>query len=213
MQQTDIIAFISALPLFSGVPQALLAYIPQEEGFLIEEIAPGSYVMQSGDAVRRLGIVYNGSLEVQKNNDHTHMLINILHKGDLTGATTLFLPDAAAANTLYTKQGCTMLFFTEALLQTLMRQCFALAENYIRYLAGRVRFLDGRVKSIASPTAADKLYNHLLQNAQNGVFRPQSSMTALATTLSLSRASLYRAMEELKAAGLIRHEKKTIVLQ
>lgn len=207
---TDISMFLQTLPLFSGVPKALTESIPAREGCSVCVYEAGACVAKSGDTNRRLGILYAGTAEVEKCGKGAPMLMSVLKKGDLTGASTLFLKGAATANTLYTKEGCTLIYLSETLLCALMRESFTLAENYMRYLTGRIHFLTKRIESIASPTAADKLYRHAKQNAVEGLFCPPRSMAALATTLSLSRASLYRAIDELQAAGLIQCENKTI---
>lgn len=208
--EQEVIAFLGSLPLFSGVSRALLESIPEAEGFSVETFSAGSYVMRRGDTARRLGILMSGAAEVEKHKGDTRMLVNILRRGDITGASTLFLPQGAAVNALYTRQGCTLLYISEALLLSLMRQSFTLAENYMRYLTGRVHFLDSRMESLAAPTACGALYSHILQNASDGLFCPQSSMAALATTLSLSRASLYRALDALESTGAVRREGKQI---
>lgn len=208
--QRQISAFLQTLPLFAGVPASVTDAIPEMTGFCMREFPAETYVTQSGDTARQLGILMAGTAEVEKNVQSGSMLMNVLQKGDLTGAATLFTANAAAVNALYTRTGCTLLFFSEMLFTSLMRENWALAENYMRYLTGRVHFLTRRIESISSPSASDKLYAHVRQNAIGGVFRPQRSMSALATTLSLSRASLYRAIDELQAAGLIQCENKTI---
>lgn len=206
----NLCAFLQTLPLFAGVSDALIESIPAREGFCVCVYEAGAYVAKSGDTARRLGILCEGTAEVNKKTHGAPMLMSVLRKGDLTGASTLFLEGAAAENDLYTKEGCTLLYLSEPLLRALMRESFTLTENYMRYLTERVHFLTKRIESIASPTAADKLYRHAKQNAVAGVFRPPRSMAALATTLSLSRASLYRAISELQSAGLIQCENKVI---
>ena len=92
-------------------------------------------------------------------------------------------------------------------------ECFALAENYFCYLTERIHFLTGRIESIASPTVADKLLNYLAQNAENGAVGIPHGYNRLASTLSVSRASLYRVMDELEREGRIAREGKRILIK
>ena len=94
-----------------------------------------------------------------------------------------------------------------------MQENFSLAENYFCYLTERIHFLTGRIESIASPTVADKLLNYLAQNAQDGAVNVPQGYSRLANALSVSRASLYRVMDELEREGRIARVGKRILLK
>ena len=71
----------------------------------------------------------------------------------------------------------------------------------LRYLTGRIRFLSGRLQSLAQPGAEGKLARYLLANDGEGQLTCPA--TDLAKRLGISRASLYRAFEAMEQAGLI----------
>ena len=84
----------------------------------------------------------------------------------------------------------------------------SIRNNYLRYLTGRIRFLSGRLQSLAQTGSEGKLIRYLLANGRSGSIT--CSSTELARRLGISRASLYRAFEPLEEGGLIIREGKTI---
>ena len=80
-------------------------------------------------------------------------------------------------------------------------------ENYLRYLTGRIRFLSGRLQTLAQPGAEGKLARYLLATGGGTVTCPA---TELCQRLGVSRASLYRAFSLLEDSGFILRQGKTI---
>ena len=198
-------------PLFRGLPAAFVKDAAAR-GYA-ECFAAGTPVFLSGDAKRRLGVLVSGKAEVYKPAGTGRVLMSVLTPGALLGAASLFLADAHAVTEVDALTPCEVLFFDEETLKTLMQENFALAENYFCYLTERIHFLTGRIESIASPTVADKLLNYLAQNAENGAVGIPHGYNRLASTLSVSRASLYRVMDELEREGRIAREGKRILIK
>ena len=90
-----------------------------------------------------------------------------------------------------------------------MRRDFSITENYIRYLAGRVWFLNETISNLTAGTVEQRLAGFLLERPASGI---PSSMAGLARQLNVGRASLYRAMDALEAEGLIRRDGKTLTV-
>lgn len=198
-------------PLFRGLDPAFVERAAAC-GYA-ERFAAGTPVFRSGDAERRLGVLVSGSAEVYKPTGAGRLLMSVLTPGALMGAASLFLADAHAVTEVDALIPCEVLFFDEETLKTLMQENFSLAENYFCYLTERIHFLTGRIESIASPTVADKLLNYLAQNAQDGAVDVPQGYSRLANALSVSRASLYRVMDELEREGRIARAGKRILLK
>ena len=95
----------------------------------------------------------------------------------------------------------------QQLVDRLLAEHSQIRENYLRYLTGRIRFLSGRLQTLAQPGAEGKLARYLL--ASGGSSCPA---TELCQRLGVSRASLYRAFAALEDSGLIRRTGKTITV-
>ncbi len=198
--------------LFAGLDSSDVEKILHSDGVTTETFKPGEIIMSPAASAHRLGILLEGTAQVFKTASDTQLLVSLLQPGQLLGAASLFADGGAFVTTIRAKQRCRILFFSESCMRTLLENDFRIVENYIRYLTHRIRFLTARLESIASPTAEDKLYQYLLQNAEGGTVRLAYSLTALASALGIGRASLYRAIDALEDAGKIVRNGKTIYL-
>lgn len=199
MTNTDKTALLSSSELFKGLSPAVLA--KAAEVCERREFEPGELLFSQSSG-RHIGVIVSGYAKVVKPGKGGSVTMSVLGPGDVFGAATLMggeLPttEARAVKTL------TALLFTEEAFLHLMDECFPLTINYCRYLIGRIRFLTERVECMAGSTAAEKLRTYFEKNSSDGVVRLNFSMDALAKALSLSRASLYRAMSELESSGRI----------
>ena len=85
-------------------------------------------------------------------------------------------------------------------------------ENYLRYLAQRIRFLSAKVDALSAGTGGKKLSDFLIRGSgESGVVKVRS-MTELASSLGIARASLYRELDKLSEAGIIEKSGKTITV-
>ena len=95
-----------------------------------------------------------------------------------------------------------------------MREDSTVSFNYIRFLSGRVRFLNEKIDGLVSQNAPASLGNYLALNAEPSggklIVRPTGSISALAEQLNISRASLYRAFDTLERGGLIKRNGREI---
>ena len=91
----------------------------------------------------------------------------------------------------------------------------AVALNYIRFLSGRIEFLNKKIDEFTAPDTFEKLSRYLLDKAvcDNGrmVCRVKS-MVELSKTLNMGRASLYRSFEELEQQNIITRYGKNIII-
>ena len=85
-----------------------------------------------------------------------------------------------------------------------------LSRNYIRYLSGRIRFLNARLGSLAVGDTEGRVVRYLLSSLSYGAV--ECSASGLARQLGISRASVYRAFQDLEQAGLIRREGRAILV-
>lgn len=86
-----------------------------------------------------------------------------------------------------------------------------IAFNYIRFLSGRIQFLNRKIDSFTAPGAQQALLSYLRQ--QPGGKSVGLSMVKLSEMLNIGRTSLYRAVEQLEQCGKIKPGRaKTIQL-
>ena len=136
-----------------------------------------------------LGILLSGQLTVTKG----ELSVSTLQPGDLFGAAALYSDDPEFVTTITAKRPGRCLLLSQQRVDQLLAQDPRIRETYLRYLTGRIRFLSGRLQSLAQTGVEGKLARYLLANAQEGQLT--CSATDLAKRLGIGRASLYRAFQ------------------
>ena len=192
-------------PFLRGVEPLTLEHIQKNSGAAVQDYTPGEVVYAPRNFQRRLGILLSGQLQVTKGS----LSVSELEPGDLFGAAALY-SDGEFATTITARKDSRCLLLEQQLVDRLLAENSRIRENYLRYLTDRIRFLSGRMQSLAQPGAEGKLARYLLANGQGG--QMTCSATELAQRLGISRASLYRAFEALEHSGLITRTGKTILI-
>jgi len=181
--------------------------------------ANGEPIFTPTHFTKALGILLRGEAVVMKGQAQ----LNRLAAGDTFGSAALFTDEGTElryATTLVAHKSVQVVFINEERLQEWMLRCPPMALSYIRFLSGRVRFLNGRIDSFTTQGTREALLKFLKSQvaaAKSGAdatavksLQLQESYAELARKLSISRASLYRGLDELEAEGVIHREGKTI---
>ncbi len=197
------LTLLSACPLFQGVEACVLHQLAGEAERA--EFPPGQPVYSPQHFRRCLGVVLAGRLQVTKG----ALAVSVLDPGDLFGAAALYSDEPEFASTITAAGPCLCLMLEQSLVDRLLAEQGKIRENYLRYLTGRVRFLAGRLQTLAQPGAEGKLARYLLAS---GAGELTCSATQLSQRLGVSRASLYRAFSALEDGGLILRRGKTITV-
>ena len=191
--------------LLGACSPALLLEILTSSKALYDRYPAGAVVYDPTHFQRCLGVVLEGELQVTKGG----LSVSTLLPGDLFGAAALYSDAAEFATTITAKKDSRCLLLPQQLVDQLIARDAGFRERYLRYLTGRIHFLSSRMDSLSQHGAESKLARYLLSNM--GEARTLTcSATDLAKRLGLSRASLYRAFDDLEHSGLIARQGKTI---
>lgn len=207
-----------ACPLFEGLTPSEVSQRLSHPETLLYNVPSGQVVQARRPAgAPCLGLLCRGRIRVSKPvSGDRRILISTLEAGGLFGAASLFTQQPEVGNELRTLAPCTVALFPEPLLETWFRQDFRLTRNYLGYLVGRIHFLNARIAGFTAGSAESRLAHYLLGRlpvgAEAGEVALTGSMMALAQTLDISRASLYRAVENLEAQGVLRRRGKLMAI-
>ena len=163
-------------------------------------------VIYSSDRFRRsLGILLSGRAEARSMSSEDVTLTSFA-PGDVFGAAALFCEDAYIS-VIRAVTKSRVLFLPEPLLLKWFSDVPRIAENYIRFLTGRIRFLNRKIAIFTDNSVEGRLYRHLWNICdENGRIPPPVNMTRLASQLSVGRTSLYRALKALEEKEKIRYQ-------
>lgn len=151
---------------------------------------------------RSLGVLLTGRIQVSKG----ELVVSTLSPGELFGAAALFHQRADYENTLTARQSCEVAFLPQEWVAEQVNAFPEVCANYIGYLSDRIHFLNEKIEGLTTPGTVGKLCRHLLSDEG----RAPCSATELARRLDVSRASLYRAFDELESTGAIRRKGKLV---
>lgn len=169
----------------------------------------GQVVYDAGHARPALALVLSGRLRVL----HGKVTMNELLPGDVFGAAALFSGGEEYPSTVVAATDCRVLLIPQETVSAWMASIPRVAENYVRFLSGRIRFLNRRLSTLTAGQTDGKLWHYLLAHAdEDGVVHQPGGMTGLAERLDMGRSSLYRCLDSLTQRGMIRREGKTIVI-
>lgn len=191
--------------LFQGAPEELVLWAAEDPACTREDFDKGAEIYSPKRFRRSLGVLLKGTVQVSKG----ELLVSTLGPGDLFGAAALFHEREEFETTLTAKEPCRAAFFPQELVARLMGRSPAVCGNYIRYLSGRIHFLNRKIEALTAPGAERKLCLYLLRESRAGE-TVTCTATELARRLDVSRASLYRAFEALEARGAIRRVGKAV---
>ena len=192
--------------LFHEIDEISVERIITDQSCVVETFSKGMVVLEPAHFPRAIGIVLSGILRVDRSSEEYRITgRSSLLPGDAFGAEAIFcshpLPRLVADTV------AEVLLIPEARLRWAMRRDFAMTENYLQYLSEQIRQMDRRISNLTAGSVIRKIAG-FLRSCPEGIYR--GSMTGLAGQMSVSRASLYRGLDVLEEAGLIKRAGKTI---
>ena len=202
MDHQQIEALIHKTFLFRDVDEFLVEQMVSDPRCYLVEYDKNDIIYERQAYHKSLGVILSGKIRAEKENG---FYLSSLHAGDLFGAAAMFHEGKGYINRLVAMNRCSVFYIPQEVLQWIMRRDYRIAETYISYLSGRILFLNQKLDVLSAGSADQKLAMYLLRNGDISC-----TMTELSGQLNLGRASLYRAIEALEAADLIRQEQKKI---
>lgn len=205
---------VSKTELFRGLPPSVLTRILAVSDCTAAEYEKNEVVYDKTNFYRSLGIVLEGRLRVTKENaDKRPIVMSTLQRGAIFGAAALFNSEPEYATKITTIERSRVLFLPQRLIKRMIEREPDIAENYIRYLSERILFLNRKIYFLTAGTAEQRLAGFLLDNLAVGEFSEMPmTMHRLADALNMSRASLYRAFDELTASGAVSKQGKLVCI-
>lgn len=205
---------VSKTELFRGLPPSVLTRILAVSDCTAAEYEKNEVVYDKTNFYRSLGIVLEGRLRVTKENaDKRPIVMSTLQRGAIFGAAALFNSEPEYATKLTAIERSRVLFLPQRLVKRMIEREPDIAENYIRYLSERILFLNRKIYFLTAGTAEQRLAGFLLDNLAVGEFSEMPmTMHRLADALNMSRASLYRAFDELTASGAVSKQGKLVCI-
>ncbi len=203
--------------LFRGLDRSDVTGILSDGRCRIQTYEKGGVIYDVHSYSREISLILRGRVRADKvMADGSRFVMNTLGAGSIFGVAAVFNDEEDYVTTLTAMEKSRMVFLPQELLREMMRRDFTVAENYIAFLSGRIRFLNGRIDALVVSGSSRALAKYLFTasvDSGTGELRLPVTISTLASMLNMGRASLYRAFDELEKNGLIEKNGKTITIK
>lgn len=160
------------------------------------------HAVQNG--VSCVGVLQSGTADVYTRGTAAHQNVSTLSPGSAFGICNVFLP-REMPTVLHPKVHCTVAFLPKAAFSALLERDSVLLRRYLTLCNEKILYLADKVELMGIPTAKARFAAYLLRIADSGGLAATGvSKEQLAKYLSVSRASLFRAVNELTVDGVLR---------
>lgn len=201
--------FLPSLPLFHNLDLITIDKVVNSPYTKVLNYEKDETIIEKSETNSDLIVVLEGQLVV-KNSD---VVINRLKKGSIFGVSTLFLSNKNFSTTVITEKASTLIFLPSKLVFKIMKSDFEFTQRYIQFLSNRIQYLNSVIDRYTGSNSAKKLASFLLNERKLNGDILKLNMSETAKGLNFSRASIYRALDELISKSLVAKEGKLIKIQ
>jgi len=172
----------------------------------------GSTVQSAQSPVAGIAVLTDGQAEVLSSPGETAIRLRFMECGEIFGAAALYTENRNYETVVRASKDTEVLLIPEKTVKRLIRKNEQIAENYIRFLSERICFLNQKLSAFTAGSAEAKLAVYLsgLRPDPLGICTLPVSLSELAESLGMGRASLYRALEKFEENGIIERNGKHI---
>ncbi len=163
-----------------------------------------------------LGLVLSGTILVQTTDEENHPLVmNRLSAGDIFGVAALFDDEQTDYVTVLRALDTVVVrYITQEEIRRLFGEFPCIAQQYIEFLTGRIRFLNRKIAVLTGGPSVNRLYQYCVTHQQeDGTVLLPASMTELSRILNMGRSSLYRSLDVLLSQNILTKNGKQYILQ
>jgi CRP-like cAMP-binding protein len=207
--KSQIINMLKEHSIFSSLDYKSIEKISSDPRCFIKLSKEGDDIIDNCASSPALGLILEGTVLVYRKGGGLPVLLQRLTEGKLFGVSTLFCDSSEYLTELKAGSSCKVFFLPCSIITELITSTPSFAIDYIKFLSGKIRFLNGRLSELSAPSALQKLASFLIK----GEGKLALSKVQLASALGIGRASLYRAIDELIEKGYISSDGKQITVK
>jgi CRP-like cAMP-binding protein len=207
----DFLKKLTALDLFKNASPAVIKLALSADDCNIQVFGSNETIYTPDQKNVALGIILRGKAEMFSADPGKSVLISTLSAGAMFGVSSLFDSGAKFSSKVIAKGGARVLFISESSLSQLLENDKTIMYNYIKFMAERIRFLNEKIMYFTAGSTERRLALYLASLGKKTI-KMSISMTDLANTLDVGRASLYRAFDKLSEDGYIIKSEKIILI-
>ena len=199
--------------LFRGFDTALLDNEIRSKYLRFKKYKKGEVVVHEGDPCEAIGIVREGTLELQTiyPSGKVLTLVRLTH-GDIFGEAVVFGKEPLYPITVVAVTPVEIGFIHRDGLLELFHNHPKALNNFLAVLSNKLTTMNRKIKNLSLDTIRKRVANYLLsqyKQSGNKMFQTKLSRKAMADLMGIQRPSLSRELIKMKEDGLIDYEGET----
>ena len=209
--QPRVLERLQSNELFSSVRGDVLSSVLDAEAPVTADFRRGDVIFPPEKQGAEIGFLLRGGAQVAKK--ETGIIVSRLKEGDVFGCSVLFTSGAAYSSEIVAVRDTRVLFFSKNAVTKLMQADGNFAVGFIRCLSQHIAFLNKCIDNFTGGSAESRLANYLCGCFEDyKTYELDRSMSQLAVSLDIGRASLYRAFDRLAAGGAVQRDGRSVRL-
>lgn len=184
--------------------------------YKVASFKKGGIIAFEDDPISSIGIILEGSIEVQKNYPSGKVVtINRMQKGNIFGEAIIFSTRKTYPSTIASSTDSKVLYINQDDIIKLCSSNKTFLHNFMKVLSNRILNLSNILRTLSYQTIRQKLASFLLdeyKKQKSLVIKVSSSRQEMADQFGTTRPSLSRELINMKEDELIDYDKKTITI-
>lgn len=199
--------------IFKGLNEKQLIEIIEDDDCLLVSFKRKESIYDNPEYLKAFGYVRKGKAIIKSQS--SVYLMRYLDKNSFFGVMGLFCDDIDYVSEIEARSDMEIIFFKQNLIERCIKRYPEFSINLIKFLTGRISYLNKKINVISNNTNTDKLASFIHLQIENGgsQFIINESYAKLCERLNMSRASLYRSFDELIDKKLIEKDNKRIIVK
>ena len=199
--------------LFHGIDDDMIDTLLSKITVTERKYQKGETLYTPTDFEKKIGFVYSGECVVGRQTSTSVIPLNLLKAYDSFGILTCFSQHDEFPTVITAKTATTVLFVMADDLKLLLAQNSTVSLNLISFLTQKINFLNEKIAAFSGCSIEEKLASYILSlKKKHGSLEFEFNKKKSAEALNCGRASLYRAIDALRSAGLITLADKKIII-
>ncbi|GLC80109.1 Crp/Fnr family transcriptional regulator [Lacrimispora brassicae] len=206
-QREKDLEFLKTTELFRGMNVGNMEYA-------MHSLKKGSLVSNRYLGEKSIGIVVTGEIAVSSvTQDGKELTMKRIYPKDCFGICTIFT-HADMPNTLQCMCPTTVLYIKKSELLKVFKKDPELMLHIMTIFNKKILFLQKKIEMLNTTSAKARLADYLVCHANsNGVIFLRTGKTGLCSSLGISRASLYRELDNFRLSQAIEYTDQKIVIK
>ncbi len=201
--------------VFMGMSAEQIRELFRDKPFRLKEYQRDDYIAYAHDVCNDMLIVVKGSVRGEMSDFSGRRLkIEDIPAPRPLAAAFIFGKDNRFPVDIIANESCVIMIIPRDVLIFLLQQSQVVLKNYLNAISSRTQFLSNKIRFLSFKTIKEKIANYILNNIKpdSNQFQLKQSQTELADFFGVARPSLARALAEMSDEGIIKVDRRDIVI-